>query len=94
MVRPVPPPPRLRSKFRIGDVIRVMRVPPAVGRDSPPETRSVFRHAVGKTFVVRGFGRYGHIELDVSKIQRLDTIWIEPDCVQLYRRRSTRRPAK
>ena len=82
--------PSLRSTFRIGDVVRVVRVPAAVN-DSPRETRSVFKKAVGKTFVVRGFGRYGHLELDVSKIRRLDTIWIEPDCVQLFRRRPKRR---
>jgi len=83
---------KLRSKFRIGDVIRVTCVPYAVKRDGRAETRSVFKRAVGKTFVVQGFGRYGHIQLDISKIQKLDTIWIEPDCVQLFRRRPMRRP--
>jgi len=82
---------KLRSKFRIGDVIRVTCVPYAVKRDGPAETRSVFKRAVGKTFVVQGFGRYGHIQLDISKIQKLDTIWIEPDCVELFRRRPMRR---
>jgi hypothetical protein len=80
--------------FNIGDVIRVTRIPPAVQTDGPPETRRLFKRAVGVTFVVRGFGRYGHIELDVSKIEPLNTIWIEPDCVQLFRRRSIRRRRK
>jgi hypothetical protein len=83
--------PRLRSTFRIRDVIRVVRVPSAVEKDSPRDTRSIFKKVLGNTFVVRGFGPYGHLELDVSKIRRLDTIWIEPDCVQLFRRRSARR---
>jgi hypothetical protein len=65
-----------------------------VKHDSPAETRSVFKRAVGKTFVVQGFGSYGHIELDISKIQKLNTIWIEPDCVELFRRRPMRRTDK
>lgn len=85
---------KLRSTFRIGDVIRVTHVPPQVQRDGPRDTRSVFKRAVGKTFVVQGFGRYGHVELDVSKIRKLDTIWIEPDCVELFRRRPRRRAEK
>jgi hypothetical protein len=56
--------------------------------DSPPETRKLFERALGITFVVRGFGRYGLIKLDVSKIEHLNTIWIEADCVQLFRRRA------
>ena len=79
-----------RRPFNIGDVIRIMRIPPVVQSNSPPETRRLFKQALGSTFVVRGFGRYGHIELDVSKIEPLNTIWIEPDCVQLFRRRSMR----
>ena len=77
--------------FNIGDVIRVTRIPPAVQSDGPPETRRLFKRAVGMTFVVRGFERNGYLELDVSKIEPLNTIWIEPDCVQLFRRRSIRR---
>ena len=80
-----------RDPFHIGDVIRITRIPPVVLSDSPPETRKLFQRVLGSTFVVRGFGPYGHIELDVSKVERLNTIWIEPDCVQLFRRRSTRR---
>ena len=79
-----------RRPFNIGDVIRVSRVPPAVQSDGPPETRRLFKRAVGMTFVVRGFERNGYLELDVSKIKPLNTIWIEPDCVQLFRRRSIR----
>lgn len=75
--------------FGIGDVVRITRVPPAVLHDAPAKTRALFERAVGSTFVVRGFGPYGHVELDVSKIERHNTLWVEPDCLQLFRRRST-----
>jgi hypothetical protein len=76
--------------FEIGDVVRIIRIPPAVLDDSPAETRSIFKRALGQTFVVRGFGPYGHVELDVSKIEWGNTIWVEPDCLQLFRRRAKR----
>ena len=77
--------------FRIGDVIRIIRIPSVVLQDAPAETRRVFKRALGNTFVVRDFDGYGHIELDVSKVERSNTIWIEPECLQLFRRRPTRR---
>lgn len=78
------------STLSIGDVVRITRVPPAVLHDAPDETRTLFERVLGGTFVVRGFGPYGHVELDLSTIERHNTIWVEPDCLQLFRRRSTR----
>jgi hypothetical protein len=81
---------KLKSSFRKGDLIRVARIPEAV-EQMPLETRTIFREAQGKTFVVQGFGRYGHLELDVSRVRKRNFIWIEPDCVQLVRRAPSKR---
>jgi hypothetical protein len=74
--------------FGVGDVVRLIEIPPAVLHDAPEETRVVFEQALGETFVIRGFGPYGHAELHISKSKRFDTIWVEPDCLQLFRRGS------
>jgi hypothetical protein len=79
--------------FNIGEVVRIARIPPAV-REAPAETRRLFERAAGCTFVVRGFSPYGHVELDVSKIERQNKIWVEPDCLQLFRRRPRRQHRK
>jgi hypothetical protein len=70
----------------LGDVVRLAQVPPAVLADAPAETLRIFQLALGHTFVVRGFGPYGHVELEVSKIERGHTIWVEPECLRRVRR--------
>ena len=83
-----------RKTFRIGDVVRITRVPPAVLHDAPEETRSLFERAIGITFVVRGFDRYRHVRLDVSKAEPFNTIWVEQDCLELFRRGPRQRACK
>ena len=43
-------------------------------------TEELFKNLVGRRYTVRGFDRYGNIELQPK---RLDTVWIEPDLVEL-----------
>ena len=76
-----------RKPLKIGDWVRITQVPPGL-KDSPGlETKRVFEEALGKTFRIKGFGEYGHIELLVSRrrspngVWDLDTIWIEPEFV-------------
>jgi len=76
-----------RSKVKRGDVIRIISIPPLI-RKMPQETRSLFRRCLNHTFVVQGISKNGLIELDVSKVKRLNTIWIEPECVRIFRRRT------
>ena len=73
--------------LKVGNWVRVTRVPPGL-KDSPGlETKAVFKQALGKTFRINAFGHYGHIELQVSRkrssdgVWHLDTIWIEPEFV-------------
>ncbi len=53
------------SPFKIGDKVRVLRVPPSVERDMPEETRELFRRCVGQVLRIDGFGEYGRLELNV-----------------------------
>ena len=64
--------------FAVGDKIRVVKIPPNLTDSAKIGTPAVFKRALGKTFRVMGFGRYGHLELEVTK---RDTIWIEPEFV-------------
>jgi hypothetical protein len=52
----------------------------------PHATKQAFSRAVGKTFQVEAFDELGCAELDLSGKVGLDTIWIEPFCVQRFRR--------
>ena len=82
-----------KRAYKIGDVVRVTQLPPDI-RTLPKESRAAFRYAVGKTFRVEGFGRYGHLELVVHERRpsrdryESDTIWIEPEFVVLAEKKS------
>lgn len=72
--------------MRVGDWVRLVVVPPGVAK-MPPETRSVFRFALGKTFKVEDFNEYGLAELNLTKkIGSHNTIWVEPEYLLLFRR--------
>jgi hypothetical protein len=74
--------------FKIGDRVRVVRVPRSVEQEMPSETVELFRRCVGQTFRIDGFDEYGHLELNVSDdgSQAPDysknTVWIEPEFVE------------
>jgi hypothetical protein len=72
-----------------GDFVRIIKIPEDVLQpQSPKDTKQIFKKALGKTFRVEGFGKYGHIELQVGKKLKprtFDVIWIEPYCVSISR---------
>ena len=59
-------------------------------KDGNLKTRTVFRQCVGKVFPIVGF-QNELIELEVGKVvgkpSYYDTIWIEPEFVELCQRR-------
>jgi hypothetical protein len=55
-------------------------------RRDPPETRAIFRRAVGQIFLVEELSEYGHAELDLRKLQRWNSVWVEPYLLRLIRR--------
>ena len=62
-----------------------MSVPDSISR-MPRATKQAFSCAVGKTFQIEAFDELGCAELDLSGKVGWDTIWIEPSCVQRFRR--------
>jgi hypothetical protein len=80
-------------KYKVGDWVRVVKIPSDLTDPAGIDTPGVFKRALGKTFRIEGFGDYGHLELVVaerrpsSKRYESDTIWIEPEFVTRVRRR-------
>jgi len=68
---------RFGKRLHPGDRVRLLRRP-LVRRD-PPETKTIFRRAFGRTFVIEEFSDYGFAELDLRKIQKWDSVWVEPE---------------
>lgn len=84
----------LRHSFRRGDRVRITDIPsdlknPGYEDDPQMRTAALFRFCLGKKFVVRGFDRYGFVELRVDDdpaVKRkfgLNSIWVEPKSIQL-----------
>ena len=82
---PYPPTDATGRDLRFGDWVRVMRVPDSIAA-MPRESRRAFSGAVGKTFQIEGFNELGLAELDLRGKVGWDTIWIEPFCLQRFRR--------
>jgi len=85
--------------MKVGDKIRLVRVPQAVKDDGKFRTRTILTECLGHIFTLRGFqgedgmaqvsrGRNCWLELEMGEAipGSLDTIWVEPDCVELVRR--------
>ncbi len=76
-----------RKKYKIGDLVTVIQVPPDLRDDPELKTKTVFKTCLGKTYAIQGFDQYGHLELAVGKdIDNLvggymNTVWIEPEFV-------------
>lgn len=84
----------LRHGFRIGDRLLVADIPPDLEdpkyKDDPQmRTGEMFRFCVQRKFVIRGFDRYGFVELRVDddpRVKRkfgLNSIWLEPNFLTL-----------
>jgi len=71
----------------IGATVRVIGTP-ELG-SMPEETHAAFRVALGREFRVIGHGPYGHLELELGADLDaqlggfMNTIWIEPELVEI-----------
>lgn len=78
--------------IEVGDWVRLVEMPPDVPRTMPKETINIFERAIGLTFRVDGFGRYGHAELNLSKkVEKDHFIWVEPCHIQITRRKKIKK---
>jgi hypothetical protein len=79
------------DRMKIGDKVRLVRVPKGVRDDGEFKTKTLFKKCVGQEFTVKGFqldgGRFRReftrgcwVELHISEFipGLLDSIWIEP----------------
>ena len=71
--------------LRVGDWVRVLAVPLSI-RDMPEESKDAFSRAVGHTFQIESFDETGCLQLQMWPKVSFDTIWLEPFCVERYRR--------
>ena len=85
----------LRSNFKMRDRVRILDIPEDLKdpnydlkhdtEEHKFQTGELFRFCLGRVFTVYGFGRYGHVELQVHRSPAVrkkgfsGTIWIEPE---------------
>lgn len=78
----------MKQKLKVGDKIRVIGYRPgkyATGAVDDLGTEDLFKSMVGRCYKIRGFDKYGHIEL---RPKPLDTVWIESDLIELVRKKN------
>ena len=78
--------------MKLGDQVRLVRVPATVRDDVEFPSRTLFAQCVGRVFPIAGFQRVDGlpadlIELEVGEVLGKaayeETIWVEPDCVEV-----------
>jgi len=81
----LPPIDVLGRRLRKGDWARLIALPDDL-KKCPAHVRRIFRRALGLTFRVDGFGRYGYVELDLTKkVAHLEFIYVEPHLLRRTR---------
>jgi hypothetical protein len=77
----------MSRKFRIGDKVKVVgmsRVTYAPGVKDELGTEKLFKSMLGKVYTVRGFDRYGYVELQPKP---RSTVWVGPEFLKLRARK-------
>ena len=79
----------MSRKFRVGDKVKVVGMSPvtfAPGVEDELGTEKLFKSMLGKVYTVRGFDKYGNVELQPK---RLNVVWVEPEFLKLRARKRT-----
>lgn len=72
-----------KATFKIGDRVKVLRIPKHLKDDPLLKTKATFKKCLGHAFQICGF-QGDLLELEIGSVTgKLETIWIEPDCVEL-----------
>ena len=73
--------------MKVGDRVRIIQVPPILPEDARLRTRSLFELCVGRVFPIVEFNDVGWLELEVGEVLGkpacMDSIWIEPEFVEI-----------
>jgi hypothetical protein len=78
----------MTRKFRIGEKVKVIGMSPVTfppGVKDDLGTEKLFKSMLGKVYTVRGFDKYGNVELEPK---RWNTVWVEPQFLRLRARRA------
>ena len=84
----------MSKRFRIGDKVKVVGMSPVKfppGVKDELGTEKLFKSMLGKVYTVRGFDKYGNVELEPK---RLNTVWVEPEFLKLRARKSSKHKPK
>lgn len=76
-----------KRRFKVGDKVTIIGIPSiklAPGADDKLGTKKLFKNMLGKVYTIRGFDKYGHVEL---RPNRKNYVWIEPEFLKLRARR-------
>ena len=76
-----------KRKFQIGDKVKVVGMSPVTfppGVKDELGTERLFKSMLGKVYTVRGFDKYGNVELEPK---RLNTVWVETEFLKLRARK-------
>ena len=73
------------KSLQVGDWVRVIAVPLSI-QNMPDDSKEAFARAVGETLQIVSFNEIGCLELDFWPKLGYDTIWLEPYCVQRFRK--------
>lgn len=76
------------KKFKVGDFVKITKIPASVKDRARINTPKVFKQALGKVFRIQAFDEYGHLELQVTD---RDWIWLEPEFALLSKIKSEKR---
>ena len=72
--------------MKAGDRVRITGLPPGL-RDNEMRTKEIFELCLGRVFPIVDFDDYGLLELHVGEVvgepDCLQTIWIEPEFVEV-----------
>jgi hypothetical protein len=77
-----------KRKFHVGDKVKVTGMPKVTyppGVKDELGTEGLFKSMIGKVYIVRGFDKYGHVELHP---RRSDWIWVEPEFLKLQKKKT------
>ena len=78
--------------MQVGDRVRLIGIPPDAHDDEELQTRTLFEKCLGETFTIAGLETverlpYQLVQLHVGHIvgqdSYLETIWVEPEYLQL-----------
>ena len=78
--------PKFAPEMKVGDPIRVLRVPASVQDTDSFKTRSILERCIGRIFPIMSFNEHGMIQIDIGELvgkpPYMESVWIEPECVE------------